>query len=70
MGPLEIGGIADALGLTFAIGLNAGVALLLILPVAILTPLVWRPASTITEPATDAEEASAPSVSSNHNRDG
>ncbi len=68
VGPLEIGGIADALGLTFAIGLNAGIALLLILPVAILTPLVWRPISTISEPATDAEEASAPSVTSNHSK--
>lgn len=69
VGPLEIGGIADALGLTFAIGLNAGVALLLILPMAILTPLVWRPVSTVSEPATDAEEASAASVTSNHSRD-
>ena len=65
VGPLEIGGIADALGLTFAIGLNAGVAILLILPVALLTPLVWRPISTILERATNGEEASAPSVTSN-----
>ena len=52
VGPLEIGAIADALGITFAIGLNAGLALLLILPMVILTPLIWRPVGTISENAT------------------
>ena len=51
VGPLEIGAIADALSITFAIGLNAGLALLLILPMVILTPLVWRPVGVISEKA-------------------
>ena len=64
VGPLEIGWIADAMGLTFAIGLNAGVAMLLILPVVFLTPLVWQPLRTIFEEAARAEEARAsPTVS-------
>ncbi|MFB3097274.1 MAG: MFS transporter [Dehalococcoidia bacterium] len=64
-GPLEIGWIADAVSITFAIGLNAGVAMLLILPVVILTPLVWRPLDTVLEQPTHPEPASAPSVTSN-----
>ncbi len=69
VGPLEIGLIADALGITFAIGLNAGAALLLILPVVILTPLVWQPVRSISEEATHAEEAKASSTASNPGRD-
>ena len=65
VGPLEIGWIADALGITFAIGLNAGAALLLMLPVVILTPLVWQPVRNISEEATPGEEASASSRTSN-----
>ena len=68
VGPLEIGWIADAVSITFAIGLNAGVALLLILPAVFLTPLVWRPVETISEETTNAE-ASAPSSASNPGRD-
>lgn len=64
VGPLEIGLIADALGITFAIGLNAGAALLLILPVVILTPLIWQPVRSISEEATHAEEAKASSSAS------
>ena len=66
VGPLEIGWIADAVNIAFAIALNAWVAMLLILPAVILTPLVWRPLFTISEHATDAEDASAPFVTSNH----
>ena len=66
VGPLEIGRIADAVNIAFAIALNAWVAMLLILPAVILTPLVWRPLFTISEHATDAEDASAPFVTSNH----
>ncbi len=65
VGPLEIGWIADTVSITFAIGLNAGVAMLLILPVIILTPLVWRPLETVLEQPTHPELASAPSVTSN-----
>ena len=64
VGPLEIGWIADTVSITFAIGLNAGVAMLLILPVIILTPLVWRPLETVLEQPTHPELASAPSVTS------
>ena len=69
VGPLEIGLIADALGITFAIGLNAGAALLLILPVAILTPLVRQPARNISGEATHAAEATRFSSPSNPGRD-
>ena len=43
IGGVEIGAIAQAFTISLAIGLNAGVGILLILPVALLTPLVWRP---------------------------
>ncbi len=69
VGPLEIGWIADALGITFAIGLNAGVALLLILPVVILTPLVWQPVRNVSEEAATAGEASSSSGASNPGRE-
>ena len=69
VGPLEIGWIADALGITFAIGLNAGVALLLILPVVILTPLVWQPVRNVSEEAATAGEASSSTGTSNTGRE-
>ena len=68
VGPLEIGWIADAVNIAFAIALNAWVAMLLILPAVILTPLVWRPLRTISEETANWEEASAPSVTSNPGR--
>lgn len=43
VGGSEIGAVASALGIGLAIGVNAGVGLFLILPVVVLTPLVWRP---------------------------
>ena len=69
VGPLEIGWIADALGISFAIGLNAGVAILLILPVVILTPLIWQPVRNVSEEATPAGEGSASSGAPNPGRE-
>ena len=43
IGGVEIGAIAQAFSISLAIGVNAGVGLLLMLPVILLTPLVWRP---------------------------
>ena len=43
VGGVEIGAIASAFGISLAIGINAGVGLLLMLPVIALTPLVWKP---------------------------
>ena len=42
VGGVEIGAIAQAFSISLAIGVNAGVGLLLMLPVIFLTPLVWR----------------------------
>ena len=49
LGGSEIGALASAFGISLAIGLNAGVGLLLILPVIVLTPLVWRPVETFSD---------------------
>ncbi len=43
IGGVEIGAIAQAFTISLAIGVNAGVGLLLMLPVILLTPLAWRP---------------------------
>ena len=43
VGGVEIGAIASAFTISIAIGINAGVGLLLMLPVLMLTPLVKRP---------------------------
>ena len=43
IGGVEIGAIAQAFTISLAIGVNAGVGLLLMLPVILLTPLVRRP---------------------------
>jgi MFS family permease len=43
IGGVEIGAIAQAFSISLAIGVNAGVGLLLMLPVILLTPLVRRP---------------------------
>ena len=42
VGGAEIGVIAQAFSISLAIGINAGAGLLLMLPVVLLTPLVWR----------------------------
>ena len=43
VGGVEIGAIAQAFTISLALGVNAGIGLLLMLPVVLLTPLVWRP---------------------------
>ena len=43
IGGVEIGAIAQAFTISVAIGFNAGIGLLLMLPVMLLTPLVRRP---------------------------
>ena len=43
IGGVEIGAIAQAFSISLAIGVNAGVGLLLMLPVILLTPLARRP---------------------------
>lgn len=57
VGDYEIAAIASIFGIGLAIGLNAGVGLALILPVALLTPLIFRQVGTPPESAPPAEEA-------------
>ena len=59
VGDYEIAAVASLFGIGLAIGLNAGVGLLLILPVALLTPLIFRQVETRPEKASTAEEALA-----------
>ena len=42
VGGVEVGAIAQAFSISIAIGVNAGVGILFMLPVIIWTPLVWR----------------------------
>ena len=63
MGGTEIGAIASAFGITLAIGLNAGVGILLILLVMVLTPLVKRRVGSASEPAERPEDTVAPALS-------
>ena len=63
MGGTEIGAIASAFGITLAIGLNAGVGILLILLVMVLTPLVKRRVGGASEPAERPEDTVAPALS-------
>ena len=56
VGDYELATIASLFGITLAIGLNAGAGLLLILPVALLTPLVSRQVGSISEEAPPGEE--------------
>ncbi len=51
IGGVEIGAIAQAFSISLAIGVNAGVGLLLMLPVILLTPLVRRPVVAHQRPA-------------------
>ena len=55
LGGSEMGAIASAFSISLSIGLNAGAALVLMLPVIILTHLVRQPVGTISEEATHAE---------------
>ena len=57
IGGVEIGAIAQAFTISLAIGVNAGVGLLLMLPAILLTPLVRRPV-VAHQPLAVAEEAS------------
>jgi MFS family permease len=59
LGGSEIGAIASVFNnIGLAIGLNAGAGLLLILPLAFLTPLMRRPVSTLQEEADHGQKAS------------
>ncbi|MCY3691405.1 MAG: MFS transporter [Chloroflexota bacterium] len=50
IGGVEIGAIAQAFTISLAIGINAGVGILFMLPVILLTPLVWRPVEAYRHP--------------------
>ncbi len=63
IGGTEIGAIASALGITLAIGLNAGAGILLILLVMVLTPLVRRPVGGASDPAACPVEHVGPTPS-------
>ena len=51
IGGVEIGAVAQAFSISLAIGINAGVGLLLMLPVVLLTPLVRRPVAAYNNPS-------------------
>ena len=57
VGDYEIAAVASLFGIGLAIGLNAGVGLLLILPVTLLTPLIFRQVGSRPENASPAVEA-------------
>ena len=57
VGDYEIAAIANLFGIGLAIGLNAGVGLVLILPVALLTPLIFRQVGTRPEKGSSVEAA-------------
>lgn len=63
IGGTEIGAIASALGITLAIGLNAGAGILLILLVMVLTPLVKRQEGGASGPAAPPGGHVAPTLS-------
>ena len=65
VGGSEIGALASAFDIGLAIGLNAGAGLLCMLPVIILTPLVWRPVVSRPEEAADREATSPPKTPPN-----
>ena len=49
VGPLEIGAIGNAVSITFAIGLNAALAMVMIVPLAIITPMLKRTVGPVPE---------------------
>ena len=49
VGPLEIGAIGNAVSITFAIGLNAALAMVMIVPLAIVTPMLKRTVEPVPE---------------------
>ena len=69
IGGPEIGAIASAFGIALAIGVNAGVAIFLILLVTILTPLVRQPVRTTSQEAARSEETVAPTLLPEPGRD-
>ena len=69
VGGPEIGAIASAFGMTLAIGLNAGLGILLVLVVILLTPLVWRPVRPPSEDPTRREKTPTATLSAEPGRD-
>ena len=57
VGGVEVGAIAQAFSISIAIGLNAGVGILLMLPVIIWTPLVWRAVEAYRRPEASGQTA-------------
>ena len=51
LGMLQMGAVATLLTTQLAIGISAAVGLVLMIPVIILTPLVWRPVASTTDDA-------------------
>ena len=49
VGPLEIGAIGNAVSIIFAIGLNAALAMVMIVPLAIITPMLKRTVGPVPE---------------------
>lgn len=62
IGGVEIGAIASAFTISIAIGVNAGMGLLLMLPVILLTPLVKRPVESYYNRAASAGERTGASA--------
>ena len=63
VGGVEIGAIAQAFSISIAIGINAGVGILFMLPVILLTPLVRRPVELYRRP--DDADATPPAQNTN-----
>ena len=55
IGGVGIGSIAQAFTISIAIGFNAAASMLLMLPVILFTPLVWRPVDLYRRPEADAD---------------
>ena len=55
IGGVGIGSIAQAFTISIAIGFNAAASMLLMLPVILFTPLVWRPVELYRRPEADAD---------------
>ena len=57
VGGVEVGAIAQAFSISIAIGFNAGIGILLMLPVIIWTPLVWRAVEAYRRPEASGQAA-------------
>ena len=55
IGGVGIGSIAQAFTISIAIGFNAAASMLLMLPVILFTPLVWRPVDLYRRPEADPD---------------